>query len=48
MRGGRYKVPVDPSGGYSIEMRRESIEEFEYPGGSYWKKRLQEEQEQKK
>lgn len=33
---GRYNVPVDRGEGYSIEMRGESIAEFEWPGGSYW------------
>ena len=34
MRGGRYVVPDAP--GYSIEMRRESLEEFAFPGGAAW------------
>ena len=38
---GRYNVPDDPSGGYSIEMHEASIAEFEFPNGTYWAKRLQ-------
>jgi hypothetical protein len=34
---GRYNVPLDPKGGYSIEMYEKSIEEFTFPTGSYWK-----------
>lgn len=33
---GRYNVPEDPKGGYSIEMFEDSIKEFTFPGGSYW------------
>jgi len=33
---GRYHVPTNPDGGYSIEMRETSIAEFEWPNGSYW------------
>jgi L-fuconate dehydratase len=33
---GRYNVPTNPHGGYSIEMRRTSIAEYEWPNGSYW------------
>jgi len=33
---GRYRVPTNPDGGYSIEMRETSIAEFEWPNGSYW------------
>lgn len=29
-------VPTDPKGGYSIEMYKDSMEEFAFPGGSYW------------
>jgi len=36
MRGGRYNVPLAP--GFSIEMRPESLAEFEFPGGSTWKR----------
>ncbi|KAH7926139.1 enolase C-terminal domain-like protein [Leucogyrophana mollusca] len=35
---GRYKVPSNPLEGYSIEMYKESIAEFEWPNGSYWVK----------
>ena len=34
---GRYNVPQDPKGGYSIEMFDESMEEFAFPNGAYWK-----------
>jgi L-fuconate dehydratase len=34
---GRYMPPTKP--GYSIEMRRESLDEFEYPAGSAWRDR---------
>ena len=34
MVNGRYMPPTQP--GYSIEMRRESLEEFAFPGGSVW------------
>ncbi|KAF8875072.1 enolase C-terminal domain-like protein [Infundibulicybe gibba] len=33
---GRYNVPTNPDEGYSIEMHKSSIAEFEWPGGSYW------------
>ncbi|EIM84643.1 mandelate racemase/muconate lactonizing enzyme [Stereum hirsutum FP-91666 SS1] len=33
---GRYNVPTDPEGGYSVEMHTSSFEEFGYPDGSYW------------
>ncbi|KAK1924728.1 putative mandelate racemase/muconate lactonizing enzyme [Papiliotrema laurentii] len=33
---GRYNVPQDPKGGYSIEMFEQSMEEYAFPGGSYW------------
>jgi len=33
---GRYKVPLDPKEGYSIEMHKASIAEFEFPNGTYW------------
>jgi len=33
---GRYNVPQEAKGGYSIEMYEESMKEFAYPGGSYW------------
>ncbi|KAI0031677.1 enolase C-terminal domain-like protein [Vararia minispora EC-137] len=35
---GRYNVPHDPREGYSIEMRKASIAEYEFPNGSYWTK----------
>ncbi|EGO29446.1 hypothetical protein SERLADRAFT_445265 [Serpula lacrymans var. lacrymans S7.9] len=35
---GRYNVPMNPAEGYSIEMHRSSISEYEYPDGSYWVK----------
>jgi len=35
---GRYNVPDNPAEGYSIEMHRSSIEEYEWPVGSYWEK----------
>lgn len=33
---GRYNVPNNPKEGYSIEMYKESIAEYEWPNGSYW------------
>ncbi|KAF6762106.1 mandelate racemase/muconate lactonizing enzyme [Ephemerocybe angulata] len=36
---GRYNVPSNPSEGYSIEMKKESIAEFEWPNGTYWQGR---------
>jgi len=33
---GRYNVPTNPLGGYSIEIRQDSIMEYEWPNGSYW------------
>ncbi|KAF8333299.1 mandelate racemase/muconate lactonizing enzyme [Amanita rubescens] len=33
---GRYNVPSNPNEGYSIEMHKTSIAEFEWPNGSYW------------
>lgn len=33
---GRYNVPGNEGEGYSIEMHRKSIEEYEWPNGSYW------------
>lgn len=33
---GRYNVPSDPKGGYSIQMYEDSVEMFTYPGGEYW------------
>jgi len=34
MKGGRYVPPSAP--GYSIEMRPESLEEYEFPNGRAW------------
>lgn len=39
---GRYNVPLNPNEGYSIEMRKESIAEYEWPNGTYWVSRRQE------
>jgi L-fuconate dehydratase len=33
---GRYNVPEESKGGYSIEMYGDSMEDFSYPNGSYW------------
>ncbi|CAL1699747.1 unnamed protein product [Somion occarium] len=33
---GRYNIPDHPDGGYSIEMHKSSIEQYEWPHGSYW------------
>ncbi|KAF8638174.1 hypothetical protein AX17_002397 [Amanita inopinata Kibby_2008] len=33
---GRYNVPSNPDEGYSIEMHKTSIAEYEWPNGSYW------------
>ncbi|KAI9460262.1 enolase C-terminal domain-like protein [Lactarius psammicola] len=35
---GRYNVPSNPVEGYSIEMHKSSIAEYEWPNGSYWAK----------
>ncbi|KAJ7697592.1 enolase C-terminal domain-like protein [Mycena rosella] len=35
-KNGRYNVPTNPNEGYSIEMHKASIAEFEWPHGSYW------------
>ncbi|KAI0306825.1 enolase C-terminal domain-like protein [Multifurca ochricompacta] len=35
---GRYNVPNDPIEGYSIEIHKSSIAEYEWPNGSYWEK----------
>ncbi|KAI0249944.1 enolase C-terminal domain-like protein [Lactifluus subvellereus] len=35
---GRYTVPNNPVEGYSIEMHKSSIAEYEWPDGSYWTK----------
>jgi L-fuconate dehydratase len=34
IQGGRYVLPQAP--GYSSEMKRESLSEFEFPAGSAW------------
>ena len=36
MKNGRYLPPLDP--GYSIEMKEESLERYEFPDGEAWKK----------
>ncbi|KAH9478780.1 L-galactonate dehydratase [Psilocybe cubensis] len=36
---GRYNVPVNPDEGYSIEMYKSSIAEYEWPNGTYWQGR---------
>ncbi|EGO03632.1 hypothetical protein SERLA73DRAFT_175193 [Serpula lacrymans var. lacrymans S7.3] len=33
---GRYNVPTNAAEGYSIEMHKNSIAEYEWPNGSYW------------
>ena len=35
MRGGRYLAPEQP--GYSAQIRAESLDEFEFPGGAAWR-----------
>lgn len=35
---GRYNVPLDPKGGYSIELYEESIKTYSFPNGPYWVK----------
>jgi L-fuconate dehydratase len=35
IKGGRYMPPVNP--GYSIEMKAESLREYEFPGGAAWR-----------
>jgi L-fuconate dehydratase len=35
VRNGRYMPPADP--GYSVTMKRESIEAYQYPHGSAWR-----------
>lgn len=37
IRDGRYMAPMDP--GFSIEMKAQSLDEFEFPDGPVWKKR---------
>ena len=39
---GRYNVPNIPTEGYSIEMHKSSIAEYEWPNGSYWEGRRKE------
>ncbi|KAF5310551.1 hypothetical protein D9619_008203 [Psilocybe cf. subviscida] len=39
---GRYNVPINPKEGYSIEMHKSSIAEYEWPTGTYWQKRISE------
>jgi L-alanine-DL-glutamate epimerase-like enolase superfamily enzyme len=34
IRGGRYLLPEKP--GYSIEIRRDSLDRYRYPGGAIW------------
>lgn len=36
MKDGRYLPPMDP--GYSIEMKSESLDYYEFPGGEAWKR----------
>ncbi|KIM37219.1 hypothetical protein M413DRAFT_448713 [Hebeloma cylindrosporum] len=36
---GRYNVPTNPEEGYSIEMHKSSIAQYEWPNGTYWKGR---------
>ncbi|KAH9917666.1 enolase C-terminal domain-like protein [Epithele typhae] len=38
-KNGRYNVPSNDKEGYSIEMHETSIDEYEWPNGSYWKGR---------
>jgi L-fuconate dehydratase len=35
MKDGRYLAPLDP--GYSIEMKAESLDYYEFPNGAAWK-----------
>jgi len=37
---GAYKVPVSP--GYSAEMKKESLDAYEFPNGSEWQKLINE------
>ncbi|MDG2382653.1 MAG: L-fuconate dehydratase [Pirellulaceae bacterium] len=39
IKNGRYRVPTSP--GYSLDLLPESIHQYEYPGGSVWRKHLQ-------
>jgi L-fuconate dehydratase len=36
MKNGRYVPPLDP--GYSIEMKKESLDYYEFPNGKAWQK----------
>ncbi|TFK63971.1 mandelate racemase/muconate lactonizing enzyme [Pluteus cervinus] len=45
---GRYNVPNGADEGYSIEMYQSSIDEYEWPNGSYWVGRRQQEEAEKK
>ncbi|KAL4079475.1 enolase C-terminal domain-like protein [Scleroderma citrinum] len=36
---GRYNIPLNPAEGYSIEMHKQSIAQYEWPNGSYWTER---------
>jgi L-fuconate dehydratase len=38
MRRGRYVLPGRP--GYSIEMHRQSVAEYAFPDGAYWRSAL--------
>ena len=40
MKDGRYTIPVDPSCGYSIQMKEDSIKAYTYPTGAVWVERL--------
>jgi L-fuconate dehydratase len=33
---GRYNIPQDPKGGYSIEMYETSMKDYSFPNGAYW------------
>jgi L-fuconate dehydratase len=39
VKNGRYLPPLDP--GYSIEMKEESLAQYEFPSGAAWKKSLE-------
>jgi L-fuconate dehydratase len=41
MKGGRYMPPSNP--GYSIEMKSESLEEYEFPNGKAWTRQIRSE-----
>ncbi|KAF8903918.1 mandelate racemase/muconate lactonizing enzyme [Gymnopilus junonius] len=40
---GRYNAPLNPNEGYSIEMHKSSIAEYEWPDGTYWQSRKNDE-----